>query len=372
MPKAPQTFLVVLKGMVTTMKNRIVCLCLSLLVCASLLGACGLNTKPVTLEKSMVLPEDGMVSAAVMQRLKDENKVAVFSGESGQTHYEWTVFGEDVAEPADVNLGIVCMEETPDSITFRLLTDKPLGFSPVLSLYAAGIWDADRAVVYRHDGDRLVALCSASMTVSGSQSTVLNFSVTEIGTFTVRAETAPGSSFGGNRPISDGSGEGQDKYLTDPVPEGKPLPVDPEEQTVNQQRAFTCTFSIECTAVFNHLDQLEADKLDVLPKDGIIFPATVVTFYEGETVFDVLQRVCRENGIHLEATWTPLLGSSFIEGIHNLYEFDCGSGSGWMYRVDGWYPNYGCSRYALTDGAVVEWRYTCDLGADIGGNALTP
>ena len=45
--------------------------------------------------------------------------------------------------------------------------------------------------------------------------------------------------------------------------------------------------------------------------------------------------------------------------------------SGWMYRVDGWFPNYGCSRYQLQDGDVVEWLYTCDLGADIGGyNAL--
>lgn len=33
-----------------------------------------------------------------------------------------------------------------------------------------------------------------------------------------------------------------------------------------------------------------------------------------------------------------------------------------MYNVNGWYPNYGCSRYQVKDGDVVEWRYTCDLG----------
>lgn len=38
------------------------------------------------------------------------------------------------------------------------------------------------------------------------------------------------------------------------------------------------------------------------------------------------------------------------------------------YKVNGWYPNYGCSRYQLKAGDVVEWRYTCDLGHDIGGN----
>ncbi len=44
-----------------------------------------------------------------------------------------------------------------------------------------------------------------------------------------------------------------------------------------------------------------------------------------------------------------------------------GNLSGWMYSVNGWFPNYGCSRYALKDGDIVEWRYTCDLGYDVGG-----
>ena len=38
-----------------------------------------------------------------------------------------------------------------------------------------------------------------------------------------------------------------------------------------------------------------------------------------------------------------------------------------MYNVNGWFPNYGCSRYMLKDGDKIEWVYTCDLGADVGG-----
>ena len=41
-----------------------------------------------------------------------------------------------------------------------------------------------------------------------------------------------------------------------------------------------------------------------------------------------------------------------------------------MYNVNGWFPNYGCSRYALQDGDVIRWRYTCDLGADVGGSMV--
>ena len=96
-------------------------------------------------------------------------------------------------------------------------------------------------------------------------------------------------------------------------------------------------------------------------------PAAEVTFSQGESVYDVLQRVCRENKIHMESSFTPVYNSAYIEGIGNLYEFDCGEGSGWMYRVNGEFPNYGCSRYVLQDGDTVEWVYTCDLGQDVGG-----
>ena len=136
----------------------------------------------------------------------------------------------------------------------------------------------------------------------------------------------------------------------------------------------TCTISISCGTIlanWDAWDEWDADtaaaKKPLVPSDGVILPSTTVTFSEGESVYDVLQRVCRENGIHMEASWTPMYNSAYVEGINNLYEFDVSQGSGWMYRVNGWFPNYGCSRYALQNGDVVEWLYTCDLGNDVGG-----
>ena len=63
---------------------------------------------------------------------------------------------------------------------------------------------------------------------------------------------------------------------------------------------------------------------------------------------------------------TPAYKSVYIEGINNLYEFDCGKLSGWMFSVNGEFPNYGSSTYKLQDGDQVSWIYTCDLGADVG------
>ena len=92
-----------------------------------------------------------------------------------------------------------------------------------------------------------------------------------------------------------------------------------------------------------------------------------VEFIEGESVFDVLLRETRAAKLHMEYVDTPGYGSTYIEGIGNLYEFDCGDLSGWMYCVNGIFPNYGCSQYTLADGDVIEWLYTCDLGKDVGG-----
>ena len=164
---------------------------------------------------------------------------------------------------------------------------------------------------------------------------------------------------------STGTGD-QDEYQTDPVPEGMPTPVEWQDVSVDTSKPHTCTLYIECTSILENLDRFNADKMEVLPADGIVYARREVVFYEGESVFDVLLRETQQNRIHMEYEMTPIYNSNYIEGINNLYEFDCGELSGWMYCVNGWYPNYGCSRYQVKAGDVIEWHYTCDLGRDLG------
>ncbi len=369
-----------------------------LILFAETLCGCGLNEKPVTLDSSMEIPEDGIISASVFERLQKENKVITFFGQSKDTYYEWTVFGNDVVTPQDTNMKLDVTKDEDGRIDFSLCTESEFSFPSVLSLHSSWLWTTDNALVYYNDGGTMNPISSASVT--GSKTSVLNFSLTQPGQYSVLAETAAdgekqaaspaeereseseneradmiqetdpylsAADGGGGRVLSDGRQTGQDAYLTDPVPEGKPMPVEPENQNVDEKKSYTCTFSIGCSTILNNLGDLNPDKLDTVPSNGVIYSMQTVTFYEGESVYDVLQRICKENGIHMEASWTPIYNSAYVEGIHNLYEFDCGTGSGWMYRVNGWYPNYGCSRYQLAQGDIVEWRYTCDLGADIGG-----
>lgn len=140
-------------------------------------------------------------------------------------------------------------------------------------------------------------------------------------------------------------------------------------QKVSDKKSV-CTISVACSTILDNMDNLTEGKEELVPVDGIIYGATDVEFEEGESVFDVLLREMKNNDIHMEYSSTPVYNSAYIEGINNLYEFDCGALSGWMYRVNGEYPSYGSSKYILQDGDVVEWIYTCDLGRDIGGEEV--
>ena len=160
-----------------------------------------------------------------------------------------------------------------------------------------------------------------------------------------------------------------DAYGTEPVPEGKPQPVEPQDAEISDVEHH-CTISISCATILDNMEKCKKDKRELVPEDGWLLEPTEVVFYGGESVFNVLQRTCRQRKIHMEFAETPIYGSAYIEGIGNLYELDVGDLSGWMYSVNGWFPNYGCGRYAIKDGDVIEFVYTCDLGADVGDDYM--
>ena len=69
-------------------------------------------------------------------------------------------------------------------------------------------------------------------------------------------------------------------------------------------------------------------------------------------------RACGDRGGQLAVD----ISKGYVAGIDGLYEFDCGKNSGWMYRVNGKFPNYMAGKCTLHDGDKVEWLYTCVRG----------
>ncbi len=151
----------------------------------------------------------------------------------------------------------------------------------------------------------------------------------------------------------------------------KPTPIEPDKNSVTNKE-MNCALSVRCDTVLDNIKWLDKEKHKLIPDNGVIFEEEQVVFYEGETVFNLLLREMKKNKIHMEFVNTPVYNSVYIEGINNLYEYDCGELSGWVYKVNNWFPNYGCSKYELKEGDKVEFVYTCNLGADVGGrNFLT-
>ena len=145
---------------------------------------------------------------------------------------------------------------------------------------------------------------------------------------------------------------------------GKSNNIDVED--INGDGKITCTLEIRCDTLLGNLDQLPAEKADLVPPDGVMLPVKEVEFTGGESVFDVFRRVLRDEKIHFEYVDASAYDSVYIEGIGNLYEFDCGPQSGWMFSVNGVHPGLGCSAYTLADGDVIVFNYTLDLGSDVG------
>ena len=74
---------------------------------------------------------------------------------------------------------------------------------------------------------------------------------------------------------------GQDQYHTDPVPQGKPQPVEPEETKPDTSQQATCTISISCATILDNMDKCEEAKRALIPADGTILAASTVTFPRG-------------------------------------------------------------------------------------------
>ena len=329
-----------------------------------------------------------------METIAGQDMTVHFNGktDNGIT-YQWSYEGRQIQNPIEQKLLVEVTSDGLDNIK-KEAADAPyalaitlqpmqLAAAPTLTLTLNEQWDADR-VLYCCEEDGLKKLSDVTVSTTDTDDgtvTVLSFTVPRVGdtfylvggsttgtddseestneTDTTDTQSSTGKSSGSN----NSSGKTSTKDTSSASSTDKAASSKTEETT---EKALTCTISIDCKTILDNLDNLRASKADYVPADGWILYKSTVEFEQGDTVFDVLKRVTKAAGIQMESKWTPMYNSYYVEGINQLYEFDCGEQSGWMYSVNGWYPNYGCSSYELKDGDKIEWRYTCDLGSDVG------
>ena len=126
----------------------------------------------------------------------------------------------------------------------------------------------------------------------------------------------------------------------EPTPVG-PTPVDPDPETI------TVTF------------QLHTDT------DAWILPTVVRDLPEGTTAFEVFKQVLAANGYTYDAKGSYVRAVIAPDGT-KVAELSKGQYSGWMYRVNGEFPDTYMGAYELEDGDVIEVLFTADYTKEPG------
>lgn len=127
------------------------------------------------------------------------------------------------------------------------------------------------------------------------------------------------------------------------------------EPTVNDE--ISCTLNVECKSILNNMDKLKDGHSEYVPANGYIIKGYKYTAKAGFTAYDALKKACEDNGIKLTAK-SSMYGT-YVSGINNIDEFDCGSQSGWMYSINGNRPNVSASSQKINDGDEITFEYVC-------------
>lgn len=130
-----------------------------------------------------------------------------------------------------------------------------------------------------------------------------------------------------------------------------------DKVTQTTSSEINCSITIECKSILDNMDDLKKGHESYVPKNGIMLDNYKATLKSKSTVYDLLKKACNDKGI----TYTAVASiySVYIAGINNIDQKDCGDGSGWMYSVNGNFPNVSVDSKKLKDGDKVVFTYTC-------------
>lgn len=120
---------------------------------------------------------------------------------------------------------------------------------------------------------------------------------------------------------------------------------EPEPETITVKISVLCTLAVGNPNLNPGI---------TLPEDGVMFSEHSVKLKPGQTAFDALQ----QTGLTLDYSGSPSRKNVYLRGVGGLYERDCGPASGWVFSINGKYPNMGCSNVVLNDGDSISFQFT--------------
>ena len=354
-------------------------------------GTGGSSSGGEALAEVNVIPEDGIITKEQFKSVAGKDMKVQFTGQTDDgITYTWTYDASKIQNPDDQNLKVDFATEGLDEIKQKAnnandalkmtMYGEGVIAVPTLQVVLPQAWESDTGLLLKEQNGSLAKMSDVTIqTDKEAGTTTLDMTISSldgdvylVGGITGNQGSNNGVSgdAGSNNGLTGGqeSGTSGSSGSSSDSSSGDSAGGDVKNSN-GSDSTLTCTISIECSTILNNLDKLTSGKEEFVPSNGQILSPSAITFTKGESVFDILQRACKDAGIHMESTNTPGYDTDYIEGINQLYEFDCGEQSGWMYSVNGWFPNYGCSKYTVEDGDVIKFVYTCNLGKDVGDNS---
>lgn len=146
-----------------------------------------------------------------------------------------------------------------------------------------------------------------------------------------------------------------------PTPSGTKLIA--TATTADGNKTAACQFTVKGSSASSQKDKINISVDTYTANNQSIIDLTAINYQDGDTAWSATKRLFDEKGISY--TYNPKK-NGYVSEINGVSEFDYGKQSGWMYSVNGEYPEIGCGAYELKAGDTIRWRYTLDLGKDLG------
>ncbi|MGL4450034.1 MAG: DUF4430 domain-containing protein [Sarcina sp.] len=100
------------------------------------------------------------------------------------------------------------------------------------------------------------------------------------------------------------------------------------------------------------------------PSNNFIGSYQVEVTKNNLSVYDATNEAFTKNNISMQSRGTGM--TRYVYSINGISEFDHGGSSGWMYKVNGRFPNKSCDAFDIKTNDIIEWVYTLDGGLDVG------
>ena len=128
-----------------------------------------------------------------------------------------------------------------------------------------------------------------------------------------------------------------------------------------KEDAANVHIQIRCDEVAEAPEMLTDPALaEYIPEDGIALARLKYIAKEGDSVLQILEKICKNNNIEVKKTEDGL-----IEAIGYLKNGDCGEGSCWAYTVDGKLMSDNPADCKVKGGEDIVWTFALNGGSDI-------